>query len=51
MANKYKQIWDEQWSFRQKESATLEKVVSLFRRVLISRLVSHYINKYFRVGG
>jgi len=49
MVDKCKAIWDEQW-LRQSRTAILERVASLFRRTVISRFVSHYMDKYFKAG-
>jgi len=51
MGNRYKEIWEKQWSLKQKDSATLEKAASLFRRALTSRFVSFHITRYFRARG
>jgi SAM-dependent methyltransferase len=44
----YQKIWDRQWLERQKTTSFLEKVADLFRTLLISRFVTHYVSRYFQ---
>jgi SAM-dependent methyltransferase len=46
----YQKIWDRQWLERQKTTSFLEKVADLFRTLLISRFVTHYVSRYFQAN-